>query len=195
MWRGRRYGVGAWVASLALMALVPGGRRRRGPALAPAQLQLRRRRQPRLPLRQRQIMGLFKDLLSGNSGRLLPADAPATLESFGRFNGPVPGGDVAAGIELGQALKQPLAAEPDRVLDELVAACDSVGGWSILRRLGHPQRLHPRPRGRPPLRPYRRRPARHAGGGGLRPRRHPDDPHPAGDRPPARQARRRARSR
>lgn len=75
-------------------------------------------------------MGLFKDLLSGGSGRLLPPDAPATLESFGRFNGPAPGGDAGAGIELGQALKKPLAEDPDRVLDELVEACDSVGGWS-----------------------------------------------------------------
>ena len=75
-------------------------------------------------------MGLFKDLLSGGSGRLLPSDAPATLESFGRFNGPAPGGDMAAGIELGRAVKKALTEDPGPVLDEMVAACDSVGGWS-----------------------------------------------------------------
>jgi hypothetical protein len=34
------------------------------------------------------------------------------------------------GIELGQAVKKALEVDPDRVLDEMVEACDSIGGWS-----------------------------------------------------------------
>lgn len=57
------------------------------------------------------------------------------LESFGRSEGPAPSGDIGtgeitAGLELGQAVKKALEVDPDRVLDELVEACDSVGGWS-----------------------------------------------------------------
>lgn len=77
-------------------------------------------------------MGL-RDLLSsggGRSGRLLPSDAPQTLEAFGRFEGPAPGGDMAGGIDLGQTIKKGLEADPDRALDEIVEACDSIGGWS-----------------------------------------------------------------
>lgn len=77
-------------------------------------------------------MGL-RDLLSsggGRSGRLLPSDAPQTLEAFGRFEGPAPGGDMASGIDLGQTIKKGLEADPDRALDEIVEACDSIGGWS-----------------------------------------------------------------
>ena len=43
-------------------------------------------------------MGL-RDLFSGGDDRprrLLPSDAPATLESFGLLNGPAPGGDAVA---------------------------------------------------------------------------------------------------
>jgi len=78
-------------------------------------------------------MGLLRDLFASGDDRpkrILPPDAPAILESFGRFNGPAPDGDALAGIELGQAIKGALEAEPDRVLDEMVEACDSVGGWS-----------------------------------------------------------------
>lgn len=64
------------------------------------------------------------------SGRLLPTNAAATLETFGRFEGPAPGGDMQAGIELGQTVKRALEIDPDRLLDEMVEACDSVGGWS-----------------------------------------------------------------
>lgn len=77
-------------------------------------------------------MGL-RDLLSGGGDRprrLLPSDAPATLESFGLLNGPAPGGDPVAGLELGKIVQQGLQSDPDRTLDELVEACDSVGGWS-----------------------------------------------------------------
>jgi hypothetical protein len=78
-------------------------------------------------------MGLLRDLFSSDDGRpqrLLPRDAPVILESFGRFNGPVAGGDAGPGIELGRAIKSQLELEPDRVLDEMVEACDSIGGWS-----------------------------------------------------------------
>lgn len=77
-------------------------------------------------------MGL-RDLFSGGGDRprrLLPSDAPATLESFGLLNGPAPGGDPIAGLELGKIVQQGLQSDPDRTLDELVEACDSVGGWS-----------------------------------------------------------------
>lgn len=74
-------------------------------------------------------------LLSGGFGRgrakrLLPRDASAILETFGRHEGPAPGGDVVAGIEFGQAVKQALAVDTERVLDEMVEACDAIGGWS-----------------------------------------------------------------
>lgn len=62
--------------------------------------------------------------------RLLPPDAPAALESFGRCEGPAPGGDALVGLELGRTVKDALTVDPDRVLDEMVEACDSVGGWS-----------------------------------------------------------------
>lgn len=76
-------------------------------------------------------MGLLRDAFFGrDSGRLLPPDAADTLESFGRSEGPAPGGDALAGIELGRAVKKALEVDPDRVLDEIVEACDSVGGWS-----------------------------------------------------------------
>jgi hypothetical protein len=78
-------------------------------------------------------MGFFREALSfgrDDSGRLLPTDASAVLESFGRFEGPAPGGDMVAGIELGQVVKKALEMDPDRVLDEMVEACDSVGSWS-----------------------------------------------------------------
>lgn len=77
-------------------------------------------------------MGL-RDLFSGGGDRprrLLPSDAPTTLESFGQFNGPTSGGDAVAGLELGKVVQQGLQSDPDRTLDELVEACDSVGGWS-----------------------------------------------------------------
>ena len=73
-------------------------------------------------------MGL-RDLFSGGDDRprrLLPSDAPATLESFGLLNGPAPGGDAVGG----QLVQKGLQSDPDRTLDELVEACDSVGGWS-----------------------------------------------------------------
>jgi hypothetical protein len=78
-------------------------------------------------------MGLLRDVFSsgrGDSGRLLPRDAAATLESFGRFEGPASGGDLHAGIELAQTVKKALEIDPNRVLDEMVEACDSAGGWS-----------------------------------------------------------------
>ncbi len=37
---------------------------------------------------------------------------------------------MRAGIDLGRAVKEALEVDPDRVLDEIVEACDSVGGWS-----------------------------------------------------------------
>lgn len=37
---------------------------------------------------------------------------------------------MTAGIELGQTVKKALEADPNRVFDEMVEACDSVGGWS-----------------------------------------------------------------
>lgn len=78
-------------------------------------------------------MGLLRDAFSfggDRSGRLLPPDAPARLESFGRAESPAPGGDAQAGIELMQVVKEALDVDPDRALDEIVEACDSVGGWS-----------------------------------------------------------------
>lgn len=77
-------------------------------------------------------MGILRDMFSSgrDSGRVLPTDAAAILESFGRFEGPAQGGDMRAGIELGQAVKAALVGSPDRVLDEMVEACDSIGGWS-----------------------------------------------------------------
>jgi len=76
-------------------------------------------------------MGLLRNAFSGGaSGRLLPPHAATALESFGRFEGPAPGGDIQAGIELMQVVKKALEVDPDRALDELVEACDSVGGWS-----------------------------------------------------------------
>lgn len=78
-------------------------------------------------------MGRLRNVFSSghdHSGRLLPPDAPAILESFGRFEGPAPGGDMGAGIELGQVVKKALEVDPDRALDEIVEACDAVGGWS-----------------------------------------------------------------
>lgn len=78
-------------------------------------------------------MGLLRDMFSAGddrSGRLLPPDAPATLESFGRSEGPAPGGDMVAGLDLGRIVGKALEVEPDRVLDEIVEACDAVGGWS-----------------------------------------------------------------
>jgi hypothetical protein len=78
-------------------------------------------------------MGLLRNVFSSggdHSGRLLPPNAPAILESFGRFEGPAPGGDAHAGLDLGRVVKTALEADPDRVLDEMVEACDSVGGWS-----------------------------------------------------------------
>jgi hypothetical protein len=78
-------------------------------------------------------MGLVKDLFSfgsGEPGRLLPPDAPAILESFGRHEGPAPGGDMVAGLNLGRTVRDALVVDPERVLDEIVEACDSVGGWS-----------------------------------------------------------------
>jgi hypothetical protein len=50
----------------------------------------------------------------GRAKRLLPHGAPAILESFGRHEGPAPGGDVLAGIEFGQAVKKALAMDPER---------------------------------------------------------------------------------
>lgn len=77
-------------------------------------------------------MGLLSRIFSsdGRSRNLLPADAPAVLESFGRHESPAPGGDIVPGIELAHIVKEALQTDPDRVLDELVAACDSIGGWS-----------------------------------------------------------------
>lgn len=78
-------------------------------------------------------MGLLRDVFSsgrGDSGRLLPPNAPAALESFGRSEGPAPGGDAHAAIELMQAVKRALDTDPDRTLDEMVEACDAVGGWA-----------------------------------------------------------------
>jgi hypothetical protein len=78
-------------------------------------------------------MGLLKDLFGsggGDSGRLLPPDAPAALESLGRHEGPAPGGDPLPALELMQAVRRAVDADPDRLLDEIVEACDSVGGWS-----------------------------------------------------------------
>lgn len=78
-------------------------------------------------------MGLLKDLFSPGGdrpGRLLPPDAPAILESFGRSEGPAPGGDMAAGLDLGRTVKKALEVDPERALDEIVEACDSIGGWS-----------------------------------------------------------------
>lgn len=66
----------------------------------------------------------------GRAKALLPPDAPAILESFGRHEGPAPGGNVVGGFEIGQAVKKALAVDPDRALDEMVAACDAIGGWS-----------------------------------------------------------------
>lgn len=78
-------------------------------------------------------MGLLKGMFSsgrGDSGRLLPPDAPAILESFGRSESPAPGGDMIPGLDLGRTVGKALKVDPDRVLDEIVEACDSVGGWS-----------------------------------------------------------------
>jgi hypothetical protein len=77
-------------------------------------------------------MGFLKSIFSsdGHSRKLLPSYAPAVLESFGRHESPAPGGDISAGFELSQTVREALNTEPDRVLDELVAACDSIGGWS-----------------------------------------------------------------
>jgi hypothetical protein len=76
-------------------------------------------------------MGLLRNAFSaGDSGRLLPPHAPAALESFGRAEGPAPGGDTQAGIELLQVVRKAFEVDPDRALDEIVEACDSVGGWS-----------------------------------------------------------------
>lgn len=78
-------------------------------------------------------MGFLKDLFSSGGdrpGRLLPPDAPTILESFGRSERPAPGGDMAAGLDLGQAVKKALEVDPERALDEIVEACDSIGGWS-----------------------------------------------------------------
>lgn len=74
-------------------------------------------------------------LLRGGFGRerakrLLPRGAPEILESFGRHEGPAPGGDMAAGLEFGQAVKRALTVDPERVMDEMVEACDAIGGWS-----------------------------------------------------------------
>jgi hypothetical protein len=77
-------------------------------------------------------MGFLSRIFSsdGHSRNLLPADAPVVLESFGRHESPAPGGDIVPGIELVHTVKEALKTNPDRVLDELVAACDSIGGWS-----------------------------------------------------------------
>jgi hypothetical protein len=78
-------------------------------------------------------MGLLRDVFSSGrdrSGRLLPPDTPAILESFGRYVGPASGGDAIAGLDLGRTVKKALKVDPERVLDEIVEACDSVGGWS-----------------------------------------------------------------
>lgn len=37
---------------------------------------------------------------------------------------------MRAGLELGQAVEKALEIDPDRVLDEIVEACDAAGGWS-----------------------------------------------------------------
>lgn len=78
-------------------------------------------------------MGILRDLFSSGGdrpGRLLPPDAPAVLESFGRSEGPAPGGDMAPGLDLGRTVKKALEVDPGRTLDEIVEACDSIGGWS-----------------------------------------------------------------
>jgi hypothetical protein len=78
-------------------------------------------------------MGLLRDTFfgGGRSAGLLPANAPALLESFGRGEGPAPGrGDARAAIELFEIIKKALDTDQERTLDELVAACDAVGGWS-----------------------------------------------------------------
>jgi hypothetical protein len=78
-------------------------------------------------------MGLLRDKFFGSGGdsaRLLPPDAPALLETFGRSQGPAPGGDVQAGVELFGIVQKAFEADPERALEELREACDSVGGWS-----------------------------------------------------------------
>jgi hypothetical protein len=37
---------------------------------------------------------------------------------------------MVTGIEFGQTVKKALTVDPDRVMDEMVAACDGIGGWS-----------------------------------------------------------------
>lgn len=79
-------------------------------------------------------MGLLRDLFSSGGDRprrLLPPDTPAILEEFGRYEGPASGGDAIAGLELGRTVKKALEVDPERVLDEIVEACDSVRGWSF----------------------------------------------------------------
>jgi hypothetical protein len=77
-------------------------------------------------------MGILRDMFSGDgrSSRLLPADAPALLESFGRAESPAPGGDPQAGVELFGIVKRALDTDQERTLDEMVELCDTVGGWS-----------------------------------------------------------------
>lgn len=37
---------------------------------------------------------------------------------------------MAPGLDLGRAVKKALEVDPERTLDEIVEACDSIGGWS-----------------------------------------------------------------
>lgn len=79
-------------------------------------------------------MGLLKDLFSPGDDRprrLLPPDTSTILEELGRYEGPAPGGDPIPGLDLGRTVKNALKVDPERVLDEIIEACDSVRGWSF----------------------------------------------------------------
>jgi hypothetical protein len=78
-------------------------------------------------------MGLLRDTFfgGGSSARLLPANAPALLESFGRGEGPAPGGgDAQVAMELFEIVRNAIDTDQNRTLDEMVEVCDAVGGWS-----------------------------------------------------------------
>lgn len=77
-------------------------------------------------------VGFFKRILSGSSddGRLLPRDTPEVLASFGQSESPAAGGEMGPGLDLGRTVREAVQVDPDRVLDEMVEACDKAGGWA-----------------------------------------------------------------
>lgn len=77
-------------------------------------------------------MGRLRDTIfgGGREERLFPPTTATLLETYGRAEGPMPGGDREAGIQLLQIVRRAIDTDQDRALDELVEICDSVGGWS-----------------------------------------------------------------